>query len=206
MKHTEEMAKRRAGFEARRLELLAAGYSETQRVITIKQANLYALLTAGPLAVLCLLLYFGRWAFSFTFSLPLALLFLAGLIISIPLHELLHGLAWGLCNPQKFASIRFGIIREYLTPYCHCREPLTFGAYMLGGLTPLLVLGLGMFALAFTLGNGLYLALALFNIVAAGGDTTIACLLLRHRHAIMLDHPSECGFVAYQRAEDGKRR
>lgn len=194
-----EMAQRRADFEARRAELLAAGYSERERVITIKQASLYALATAGPVALLCLLLYFFRWGFSFNISLPWLALFCGGMLLSIPLHEALHGLAWGLCCQNGFKSIRFGFMREYLTPYCHCREPLSFAAYLLGGLTPFVLLGLSLFALAWAKGNGLLLALALFNIIAAGGDTTVACMLLPHRRAVLLDHPAECGFVAFER-------
>jgi len=50
-------------------------------------------------------------------------------------------------------------------------------------------------------GSVLRLSLGLFNILAAGGDTTIACMLLRYlkydKCCYILDHPTDCGFVAF---------
>lgn len=195
-----EMEQRRADFAALRAELLAAGYHEEQRTVTIKQASLYALLSAGPWALLCLALYLLRWGMSLAdWRLADFLLALSGVTLCIPLHEVLHGLAWGLCCRHGFKSIRFGFMREYLTPYCHCREALPWAAYLAGALVPFVLLGLGVFALAWAKGNAVLLILSLFNIMAAGGDTTVACMLLRHRHAVVLDHPFECGFVAFER-------
>ena len=78
-------------------------------------------------------------------------------------------------------------------------KPLTFGKYLLGGLMPFLVLGLGLFLVALFAKNEMLLLCSLYNILCAGGDTTIACILLKHRHAVIIDHPTECGFWAFEK-------
>jgi len=199
-KQEQEMEQRRADFAARCNALAAQGYREYHRTITIVQANLYALLTAGPLILLCVWMFLARWRpISGRISLADIILLFAAFLVCIPLHELLHGLAWSLVCRGGFKSIRFGFMREYLTPYCHCREPLRCGAYMFGCLAPLLVLGFGLFALAWAKGSVFWLYLALMNILAAGGDTTLACMLMRHRRALIVDHPCECGFAAFEK-------
>lgn len=47
--------------------------------------------------------------------------------------------------------------------------------------------------------SGLLLALSLFNVFAAGGDLTIVILLLKHRDKVIIDHPTECGFIAFSK-------
>lgn len=48
-------------------------------------------------------------------------------------------------------------------------------------------------------GSGFFLILSLFNIIAAGGDTSIALMLLKHKNAMIIDHPTECGFWAFRK-------
>ena len=57
------------------------------------------------------------------------------------IHEGIHGLTWGLLSPDGFSTIEFGLIKEYMTPYCYCGTPLTRGQYILGSMMPTLVLG-----------------------------------------------------------------
>jgi hypothetical protein len=76
-------------------------------------------------------------------------------------------------------------------------EPLSFKSYLFGGLAPFAVLGVAIYFIAFFTGNILMLILSFFNMVAAGGDLTIALMLLPYPHALIVDHPTECGFVAF---------
>ena len=39
--------------------------------------------------------------------------------------------------------------------------------------------------------------LSLMNILSAGGDTTIGLLLLKYKDGLFIDHPTDCGFVAF---------
>ena len=35
--------------------------------------------------------------------------------------------------------------------------------------------------------------------VSAGGDTTIALMLIRRRRSLIIDHPTKCGFTAFEK-------
>lgn len=41
--------------------MISKGYKENLATITIKQANLYAFLTAGPIAIICTIIYLFKW-------------------------------------------------------------------------------------------------------------------------------------------------
>lgn len=190
-------------FERVRRELEAQGLNATPCTVSVGRANLMALVTAGPVAALCAALFFLIYrGGSGSFTLPGLLMFYAGLLASIPVHECIHGLVWSLFCKNGLKSIHIGMIWKKLTPYCCCMEPLQFGAYLAGGLAPFVLLGLGLFAAAMATGSVPLLLLGAFNILAAGGDTTIALMLLRHRKAQIIDHPTECGFWAFEAVKD----
>lgn len=183
-----------------RERLLSEGYTEQVKTISVLKANLMAFVTAGPIAIICAVTFFMvRKTAGFRFGLSDMLWFLLFIFASIIVHELIHGATWALFCKNGFKSIHFGIIWKMLTPYCCCEEPLKFRSYLLGGLMPFFVLGLGIFVLSLVSGSLVVLNLALLNILAAGGDLTIALSLLKHRDAVILDHPSECGFVAFSK-------
>ncbi|WP_312644392.1 DUF3267 domain-containing protein [Hydrogenoanaerobacterium sp.] len=179
-------------------EMQQQGYTANNGTISVLKANVMALVTAGPIALLCFILYLLKWnPIEFSFSILEPFLFLGLFFICIVVHELLHGVTWALFCKNKWKSIRFGVMWNYLTPYCHCKEPLAFAYYLIGGLMPLFVLGVLWFILAYIGGSTLLAMLSIINILCAGGDTTIALMLLKYRKACILDHPTECGFVAF---------
>lgn len=98
----------------------------------------------------------------------------------IPLHEGIHGLTWGLCNPQHFKAVEFGLAREYLTPYCTCTQPLAPRSYLAGVLMPGLVLGIVPAVAGTVLGNGLVFALGALMIWGASGDMLVAARVARY--------------------------
>lgn len=193
-------ARRYEQFNQIREDLLGKGYREAECTISIVEANAYALLCALPFFIVGIALYFALWVgdgISLSFSFSEFVLFVLVFVASIVVHELLHGLGWGLFCKNGFKSISFGVIWKMLTPYCHCKEPLFFRAYLFGGLLPFFVLGIVPLAVALVIGNAWVLAFALISILGAGGDLTIASMLMKHRDALVVDHPSECGFYAY---------
>jgi hypothetical protein len=72
-------------------------------------------------------------------------------------------------------------------------------AYLLGVLTPLIVLGIGIFVASLFTGNCYLFYLANVNTICAGGDIMVALMLFGHRKAIFIDHPTECGFCAFEK-------
>lgn len=188
-------------YEQQKKLFLQAGYVEQQETVTIVKANIMAVVTAGPFAaaeVLVWILYGQN--FLKDFSIWDIVWYLALFMLSIFIHELLHGIGWGFWAKQGFKSIHLGIMREYATPYCHCKEPLKPGQYLFGCVLPFLVLGIGFFIPAIAAGSPLLLLLCVSNVLSAGGDTTIAIMLKKYlgrRECYILDHPEQCGFVAF---------
>ena len=185
-------------YRQQRQARLDRGYEAYEGIISIVKANVLALVTAGPFAALAAALYIMKWGgVSFSLGLKGVVLFVVFFLISIPIHEGIHGLVWGCFCKKRFKSIRFGIMKESGTPYCHCMEPLRFGGYILGCLAPFLILGIGLFLVSLFTQSSLLLLLSILNLLCAGGDTTIALMLLPHLNAEILDHPTDCVFVAF---------
>jgi hypothetical protein len=192
--------RRVANFEKRRQELTEQGYTEHIGVISVLRANVMVFVTAGPLALLMFVLYILRWRMvGGQFTLDRSILFLLLLIVSIPIHELLHGLAWSLCCREGWKSIYLGVMWNKLTPFCNCMEPLSRRGYLFGGLAPLVILGILPGCISLLVQSPSLLLFSGFNILAAGGDTTISLMLRKYKGALLLDHPTECGFVAFRK-------
>ncbi len=192
----------KANYEEQREYFISQGYEERTETISILKANVMAFVTAGPFAVLALLIgilsgrFYGEGVMDMKDMIVFWCLFLAFVFV----HELLHGVGWVIWTKKKWKSIYIGMMWDSLTPYCHCKEPLKPKQYLIGGLTPFLVLGVGMFMLSLIVGNRMFFLLSIVNFICAGGDTTIACMLFRYLKedsVYILDHPTEGGFIAY---------
>lgn len=164
----------------------------------IGKANLYAMVMIIPLFILFIVPYLFIWK-----NLPLGeilkgnILFLWIYIIGgIIIHELLHGITWALFCKNKFRSIKFGINLQYITPYCHCKEPLKVWHYVLGAAMPLIVLGIIPSFAGILSGNAGYLIFGVFFSWAAGGDI-IAIYAMRklNKNTYVSDHPDKLGFI-----------
>jgi hypothetical protein len=162
------------------------------------RVNLIAMIMIIPITVLILLPFILIWDYE-TFIIGkdifmdyFFLYFLGGIII----HELLHGLTWGYFASNGFKSIKYGIKWEFLTPYCHCKEPLKVKHYKIGGAMPLIVMGIIPSIIGLILGDGEILSFGIFFTVAAGGDI-IALFMLRKLESdvYVSDHPKKMGFI-----------
>jgi hypothetical protein len=194
-------------FERVRAQMAAEGYSETLCTISIIKANIVGVLVFVAATALFVGLYALIWQEVTIASGPVgALGFILAFVAMIPLHEALHGLTWSLFCAQGYKSINYGMIWKYLAPYCSCLEPLGFGPYLLGGLMPFLVFGIGLYVVALVLQSVPLLVLSIFGAAAASGDLMIVFLLLRHRRARVMDHPTEGGFIAFEKQAEGPPR
>lgn len=118
------------------------------------------------------------------------------IVLGIISHELLHGIAWAVFSKKGFRSIRFGFKWEYFTPYCHCTETMKVWQYILGGLAPLVFMGIIPAVWAMFNGNALLMFFALFFSCAAGGDIQAVWMLRKFKKNQMIrDHPQELGFI-----------
>ena len=162
------------------------------------KVNLITLLLIIPITFLTLLPFILIWDYE-TFKTGIDLFivyFLLYLLVGIIIHELLHGLTWGYFATNRLKSIKFGMKWEYLTPYCHCKEPLKVKHYKLGAAMPLIVMGIIPSIIGLTIGHGGVLAFGMFFTMAAGGDI-IALYMLRKldNNTYVSDHPDKMGFI-----------
>ena len=102
---------------------------------------------------------------------------------------------------EKWKSMYIGVMWESLTPYCHCKEPLQPGWYLIGCLLPGVILGAGIYIASIITGNAMLLWLGMINILGAGGDIWIAWRVRKYRTGYVLDHPTECGFLIFQKQD-----
>lgn len=139
-KLSEQEENRAAVFDTLASHLQEEGYQRKDLTISIKDANIKGMIAVAPDVIVWILLYIvfntGK-----PMNTPMILL-VPLMIVGIVVHELLHGLVWGLCCEEHFRSISFGFIWKMLTPYCTCSQPLKQSYYIAGSIAPYLLLGI----------------------------------------------------------------
>lgn len=176
------------------------GYDKELRTINIYNSNGVALAITGASTVLFGIPFYLIWRSEFSFSIQKILLFILLLVAGMVIHELIHGLFFGLFAKNGFKSIRFGVMWQMLTPYCHCKEPLKIAHYFLGALMPALLLGLVPVIVSLFNASVLLLILGVIFIGAAAGDFMVVWMLRKeHPETYVQDHPSEVGCFVYRK-------
>lgn len=173
------------------------------------KANLQAIVYFIPFALIFGVTYFICWRSAFTkkglknaiqgfntWNIPLILgLIVAGIVI----HELIHGATWACFSKKGYKSIRYGVMWKYLTPYCHCNEPLLIKHYIAGALMPGIVLGIMPSIISVITGHLGLFAFGMLFTLAAGGDFMIVNLLRKEpMNNLVQDHPSKIGCYIYR--------
>jgi hypothetical protein len=162
------------------------------------KVNMIAFIMIIPIAALILLPFILIWDYD-TFKIGKDIFmdyFFFYLLGGIIVHELLHGLTWGYFASNGLKSIKFGIKWSFLTPYCHCKEPLKVKHYKIEGAMPLIVMGIIPSIIGLIIGNGGILSFGIIFTLAAGGDI-IALYMLRKldNNIYVSDHPKKMGFI-----------
>ncbi len=167
-------------------------------ILNMRRVNAIALLLIIPETLLFALPFFLVWGVNVLTVLRFkSFLFLfLFIVLGAAIHELLHGLAWALVTGTGFRHIRFGVKWEYLTPYCHYYESMRVWQYVIGGMTPLVIMGIIPAIWALFTGNALVMFFGLFFTWAAGGDIQAVWMIRKfHRNQLVYDHPEELGFI-----------
>jgi hypothetical protein len=167
-------------------------------IISIEKASMRALFMVVPIVIIYALPFYLVWGENVLTALRFrSILFLfLFIVLGIAIHELLHGVVWALFAKKGFRAIRFGIKWEYFTPYCHCIESLKVWQYVLGGLAPLIIMGIFPALYAMYAGNALWMFYAFFFSAAAGGDIQAVWMLRKYKaNQRVYDHPEELGFI-----------
>jgi hypothetical protein len=170
--------------------------------VSLLYANIVALFIMVPVAILQFSLFYTLHPMEkmeFSVNLLNLLLFWSIVIISIVIHELIHGLTWMAFGKKPFSSIKFGIQWKTLTPYAHLKEPIEVNVYRIGGFMPGFILGIVPFILSLVLGNSNLLWFSIIQTAAASGDWLILWMLRHVRSGILVeDHPSRAGCYVYE--------
>lgn len=197
--------KRKAYFETKSQELAQEGYIKRDLTITPLAANILGVAIMLPILVIFegLFLFFNQ---SLRLRAPLSiyLLFIGSFLILIVAHEAIHGLTWSIFTKDHWKSIEFGFIPTMLMPYCTCNAPLNKAQYIAGALMPTIVFGIIPSAIGIISGNSFFFYLGLIMTLCGGGDILITFKLLflkgAKKSSIYMDHPYECGMVAFERS------
>lgn len=183
------------------------GYSKELRIINLVKANIFAIFAMFPIVLIYGIPYYLVWSKNFTFvsfrevirhnyigvfgsTISILLVMVFGIII----HELIHGITWARYTKNGYKSIKYGVLWKMLTPYCHCKEPLLVKQYIIGAITPGIILGLFPAIYSILTGNIGFLIFGIMFTIAALGDLLIINLLRKENmNSFVLDHPSEAG-------------
>lgn len=196
--------KRKVDFEIICEAMEKKGYSKKDLTVSVLKANIMAFIIMLPfMAVFAWLYYTVNSTGEIVISSKLSILLLPIFLCLIVLHELIHGITWGIFAEKHFHSIEFGVIWSALTPYCTCSEPMKRWQYILGGAMPTLVLGGGVGVVAVVTGQLMLLLLSELMILSGGGDFLIILKILLYRsgekETVYYDHPYECGVVVFEK-------
>lgn len=210
----DEKNRKLSAAEKRRLEafemisedLVEKGYRRTDLTVGIVKANIFAILLGIPVIIVGLLLFFVlNWnrLTDNLFSGWNTIAFIAAFLVLIVVHEGIHGISWAIGSEHHFKDIEFGFMKEYLTPYCTCKCPLSKGKYIFGALMPLVILGVLPMIIAIGTGNFMVLWIGIVMVMSAGGDIMIVLEILKNKsraaEVLYMDHPTQAGGVLFER-------
>jgi len=194
---------------ARIKHLMTENHKQEELTIDMGKANLVALFYFFFFSIVFGVPYFLLWLNTMTLETyrSIALGFgdhkllkaLVVLLFGVIAHELLHGITWSIFATKKFKSISFGINWRYMSPYCHCNEPLLVKHYLLGAIMPGIILGIVPLLLALLTGNILLFLFGFIFSVAATGDLMMVNMLRKESMiSLVQDHPEKVGCYIYR--------
>lgn len=194
--------KRKEEFKKLSERLMSEGYTPNHITMSVLDANIYGTLIAIPFALPILILFLIKgnvftvemWNFILAYVIVIAL---------IVVHELIHGITWAAFVENGWKSISFGFIKEYLTPYCSCNQPMKKHQIIIGAFMPTLLLGIIPGVIAVLNGSTMLLIVALFMIFGGCGDLLVIFKLLCYRSkskdTLYIDHPYEVGTAVFEK-------
>ncbi len=184
------------------------GYRAENLTLEVVKANILACAVMLP----AIILMFGVYKLvngSFALTQSRYIIFVAVMLAEIVVHELIHGFFWGILTGKRFKNIQFGVILKMLTPYCYCETPMKKGSYVLGGIMPTVVLGIGQYIAAMCMGSAVMLWLAGVGVLGGGADVVIAGMIIKRvagKETLVIDHPSTVGCIVLEKLQPGEEQ
>jgi hypothetical protein len=123
------------------------------------------------------------------------ILFIAVCITGLFLHELIHGLFFGLFAENGFKAIKIYFEKNVYTFVCLCKDKLKIKHFMVGTIMPMTILGLIPTILALITGKTPLLVFGLLYIAASGGDILIIKAIMgKNKNDWIVCRKGEIGF------------
>lgn len=180
-------------------DLKANGYAEKDVTFSSGKAMVLGFVYALPFVIIPGLLYrfflIERARLSEIGGLSFYIMFAGIIVVSVVIHELLHGIGWAISSGQGWKIVRFNI--NAMMPSCACKAVLKKKAYLIGVLAPFVVLGFGSTLFVFVYPGTVSLLTMMVNFIAAGADLLIAFNILKEGNCLVADHPTEAGYIAF---------
>jgi hypothetical protein len=186
-------------FEKMKAQLCENGYREKDVTTTSGRAMAYGVLYALPFVLVFGLMYrlllVERAHLLEVSGLSFYCVFIAVIVISVVIHELLHGVGWAAASGKGWNVVRFNI--NAMMPSCASKAALEKRAYLTGVLMPFIVLGFGSVVFIFMYPGTVSLLTMMVNFISAGADLMIAFHVLKEGDALIVDHPTKAGYIAF---------
>lgn len=199
---TEAEKKRLEKFEALSDEMKEQNFTRRDLTIDLNKANIFMVVLFIPVMLISNILFFVINPFP-KLHISDMFIMIGAYVISIFIHEGLHGLGWGLASKQKFKDIEFGYAAETKNPYCTCTTPLAKSKYVLGAALPLLVLGIAPIVVGIATANFWMMLFGILGTTSACGDLMIIKRIVSYvssaKDVVYMDHPTEGGSVVFER-------
>ena len=173
--------------------LTAQGWQAKRHTLTTFQTYLWGTLFALPFVLLAGGMYRIFLLDRAVLLDHTGLILLAVIIVSVPLHEALHGFGWKLAGRLQKGDVTFFVHNGI--PMCACRTILPTKAYLTGTLLPFFILGGGSFIFLLFCPGTISVLTALVNLMLPGADLAISWLVLRSEAALIADNPDGAGFI-----------
>ena len=199
------VARKKQEYEDLVKEMEAKGLEARLERISIITANVFGVLVmiiSAAIGYGLFVLVNGKDAFDYSrlfgFDFPWGIMFFMLMyILSIFVHEFIHGFFWHFACEKKWGSIDFGFNAKLVTPYCHCREALTVKRYFWGSIAPTLFLGVLPIALGIVIPNLFLVTFGVIGVVGGCGDIMVIWTLRKHKDCMLFDHPHEVGYAYF---------
>ena len=172
-------------------------------LIDPKKMNQQATIYTIAIGLISIALYYSIWGFTWNLSVTAFLKFYVFGFIGILIHELIHAIGFIVIGKVKLSDIKFGFILKNMTPYAHCKIPLSMRAYKISILLPVLITGFLPLSIGLATNNLLTVVVSAFLIAGGIGDWIIYRKLRPFsKHAVVSDHPTEIGCIVEIKSMD----
>ena len=180
--------------------LESEGYSQNDLTVSPETANTSAIITTLPFILIHIVLFGIIVGWESFINVNWFLLYII-FILSVIVHELIHGLFFSIFASSHFSAIEFGVLWKSLNPYCYCAEPINKTQYLIAILMPGIILGTCIGVISILCGFAELLVLSVLGYLGASGDFLIALKIIRFsvhgKKALFIDHPEKPGLLVF---------